>query len=757
MRRGVGVKGWVWLCGVLCSLVTATAVAGELVKPQLVDSVEAAYPEGAHGDATVELLVLIGEDGRVSDIQVRSGDAPFDAAARAAVAHWTFTPAMRDNVPVKARLAIKVTFTEPAPPAAPVAATPSREPGATPGGAAAPSTAAPNASSPGDVAATPPPPAVEITIEGERAEDLAAIHVPKGDTRLIPGAFADPFRVVEILPGVATVLSGLPYFFVRGAPPGDVGYFIDGIRVPLLFHVGAGPSVIAPALVDSVELVPSAYPARFGRFAGGIMSGETTAPSTTGRAEAQARVFDAGAMMEQPFADGRGSALVAGRYSYTGALLSLVAPEYNLSYWDYQARLAYALGRHDRVSAFGFGAFDHVGNENLHQTLFDVQFHRVDLRWDHNSETSRARLALTFGADKRLNSDEGDPAPNGVSKTKSIGLRFEGAERLSHEVELRGGFDANLERYDPELEQMPQGAVTFAARTDRNLGLWSELSLKPRRGFEIVPGMRLDLSRSRGQTYSFPEPRLSTRARLVPKLAWLSGFGLAHQLPTYRVYVPGGQVGGLELNVQRAYQATQGLELALPQSMYARATVFHSWLESRDVGLSGRNYGLELFLRRDFAERLGGFLSYTLSRSERTAGPTTVLSGFDRPHVVSAVLGYDLGKGFRIGGRAYYASGRHYTIRCPTPDCGPGDPNAAAVSEGYVTEGRVKGFFRLDVRFEKRWRFASGSWIAGTFEWFNALLARETMTRYWDAQTGGIKTQDRSPLTLPSIGIEAGY
>jgi hypothetical protein len=269
--------------------------------------------------------------------------------------------------------------------------------------------------------------------------------------------------------------------------------------------------------------------------------------------------------------------------------------------------------------------------------------------------------------------------------------------------------------------------------------------------------MRLDLSRSRGQTYSFPEPRLSTRARLVPKLAWLGGFGLAHQLPTYRVYVPGGQVGGLELNVQRAYQATQGLELALPQSMYARATVFHSWLESRDVGLSGRNYGLELFLRRDFAERLGGFLSYTLSRSERTAGPTTVLSGFDRPHVVSAVLGYDLGRGFRIGGRAYYASGRHYTIRCPTPDCGPGDPNAAAFSEGYVTEGRVKGFFRLDVRFEKRWRFASGSWIAGTFEWFNALLARETMTRYWDAQTGGIKTQDRSPLTLPSIGIEAGY
>jgi hypothetical protein len=76
---------------------------------------------------------------------------------------------------------------------------------------------------------------------------------------------------------------------------------------------------------------------------------------------------------------------------------------------------------------------------------------------------------------------------------------------------------------------------------------------------------------------------------------------------------------------------------------------------------------------------------------------------------------------------------------------------------GCTYEGRVKGFFGLDVRFEKRWRFASGSWIAATFEWFNALLASVTQDRYWDAAQGGIHTQTRSPLTLPSIGVEAGY
>jgi TonB family protein len=746
MRRGV--LGW--LVGACCLLVAASAVAGEpVVKPRLLESVEATYPAGAQGDAQVELAVLISEDGRVTELDVRSGEEPFASAARAAVASWKFAPAMRDNVPVKSRVSIKVSFVAPPEPR------PQPEPEGNDGAELPPSAAA----APEPAVAPSPAPPAEIIVEGERTEDLAAIHIPRGDTRLIPGAFADPFRVVEILPGVAPVLSGLPYFFVRGAPPGDVGYFIDGIRVPLLFHVGAGPSVIAPALVDSVELVPSAYPARFGRFAGGIMAGETMAPSQVGRAEAQARVFDAGAMIEQPFADGQGSALVAGRYSYTQALLAAVAPEYDLGYWDYQARLAYNASRHDRFSLFGFGGYDHLGNNQLHQTLFDVQFHRLDLRWDHRTDTSRARLALTLGTDKRLNSDEGDPGPNGIAKTKQVGARFEAAHSLTQDAELRGGLDGNVERYEPELEQLPQGVVTYAARTDAHLGVWSELSLKPRRGFEIVPGFRLDASRSRGSSYVFPEPRLSTRVRVVPKLAWLSGFGFTHQLPTYRVYVPGAQVGGIELGVQRAYQATQGFELALPASMYGRATVFHSWIHTEELALSGRNYGLELFLRRDFAQRLGGFLSYTLSRTERSDGATTVLSSFDRPHVVSAVLGYDLGAGFRVGGRAYYASGRHYTITCPTPNCAAlGPPGSPAPSdERYVFEGRVKGFFRLDVRFEKRWRFASGSFVAATFEWFNALLASESMDRYWDAANGGIHTQTRSPLTLPSIGIEAGY
>jgi hypothetical protein len=87
--------------------------------------------------------------------------------------------------------------------------------------------------------------------------------------------------VVEVLPGVASVLSGLPYYYVRGASPGSVGYFIDGVRVPLLFHVGPGPSVISPGLVERVDLFPGSFPARFGRYSGAIFAGSLLGTSST--------------------------------------------------------------------------------------------------------------------------------------------------------------------------------------------------------------------------------------------------------------------------------------------------------------------------------------------------------------------------------------------------------------------------------------------------------------------------------------------
>src|SRR5262249_22306106 len=150
--------------------------------------------------------------------------------------------------------------------------------------------------------------------------------------------------------------------YVRGAPPGNIGYFLDGVRVPYLYHVAIGPSIVNPAMVDKVDLHPGGYPAQYGRYAGAIVTAETTAPRSDWHGEGNLRVFDAGAVVEGGFAGGRGTVLVGGRYAYTAALFSLLSPSTKLDYRDYQARITFDLTPRDRIGVFAFGSYDLLEN-----------------------------------------------------------------------------------------------------------------------------------------------------------------------------------------------------------------------------------------------------------------------------------------------------------------------------------------------------------------------------------------------------------
>jgi hypothetical protein len=339
--------------------------------------------------------------------------------------------------------------------------------------------------------------------------------------------------------------------------------------------------------------------------------------------------------------------------------------------------------------------------------------------------------------------------PDSSSRSTGVRTRLEVDQRVARGVRVRFGGDVGVDRFTADRDRR----FTYGARSDSYGGAWIDAILRPASPIELVPGARLDVQRFRGETLTFFEPRVTARVRLADRVAWISAFGVAHQVPTATVKMPGRNPGGLELVPQEAFQASQGVEVALPAKMLARATFFRTAVLAPRARVDANNYGVELFVRRDFTERLGGFLAYTLSRADRVVGRGTFPSDFDRRHVLSLVLGYDLGRGFRVGGRLYYASGRPWVVACPTPDCGPGDPNA---ERPFPKEGRFPSFTRVDLRFEKRWTFAHGEWLAATFEWFNALLASETEDVDWVPRAGIVRFE-RSPLTIPSIGVEAGF
>lgn len=755
-----------------------------IVPPRLLVPVHAAYPEGAEGDASVVVAVTVAADGSVQSAHAVDGVEPFAGRAIEAVGAARFVPATRGGKPIAATIRFQIDFAKPPPPPPPPP--------------------------PPIVTIAPPPPDNAAPVTGEvlvrggkgAVGSPVADSLARAEVRQLPGAFGDPFRAIEVAPGLTPVVSGLPYFYVRGAPPGNVGYYYDGVRVPYLFHFGLGPSVIQPALVSRTDIHKGGYPAALGRWAGGVVDASATAPADRLHGEGLVRIIDAGGLIEAPFANGRASALAGGRYSYTSGLFSLLDSSTSLDYRDYQARVAYAVTDRDVLSLLVFGAYDRAtqrttpdpdtlaaavgngprpeGTRELEIVLFASEFHRVDARWDHAlGGGGHMRVAGTLGFDRtRLEAKR-------AAEDLMTAARFELVQPVSKAVTIRGGADLVVDRYEADAlrlfadddDVVARQQRIFASRTDFATGLRADavIVLDPR--MEVTPGLRFDFYGSDQARAIGIDPRIAARFAVTDKVRIVHAYGLATQPPSPPLALPAVTIARLEGGLQRSAQTSAGVEVDLPSDVTATATVFHqafydlndalgtAQVEIIDIEKSdsllakskGSAYGLELGVRRKLTRTVGGLLSYTLSRSERTAEGRTFLSSYDRPHVLNAAISVDLGKGWRAGSRFVYYSGGPTTAETPKY---PGQVVG-------VPPGRAPDFVRLDGRIEKRFLIGSrGGYLTVVLEMLNATLSTETTGYRCGTQIPQTGVQRDPPLcyarifgpvSVPSLGVEGGF
>ena len=123
----------------------------------------------------------------------------------------------------------------------------------------------------------------------------------------------------------------------------------------------------------------------------------------------------------------------------------------------------------------------------------------------------------------------------------------------------------------------------------------------------------------------------------------------------------------------------------------------------------GRVRGLELMVRRAPVGDFFGWLSYTLSRSERNDRPGTAEGewypfDFDQTHILIGVAGYKLPRNWGVSGRVQYVTGN------------PTTPYAGGVYDldqdfyfGYQTAAynsdRLPPFVAVDLRVDKKYVF----------------------------------------------------
>jgi TonB family protein len=626
----------------------------------------------------------------------------------------------------------------------------------------------------------------EIVVVGEhRREEVSRITLRGPEIQQVPGTFGDPFRVIQALPGVASVVSLLPFPVVRGASPSSTGFLLDGTRVPLLYHLLSGPSVIHPQFIDEIQFYPGGAPVPYGGYTGGIVDGRTLrARPDEHLIDFDVNMLQAGGFVREPVKPLGATITVAGRYGYPGLLLSLATNQVSLSYWDYQLRVDGGNAR-DGWTIFFFGANDELDTPSAMATpdqpnpplapQLILGFHRVDLRLHRTFGTVDTLARAVLGYDKTFSM--GTDFATWIAEP-SVTARWVANDRLTVGAGLLGTFH----KIDQGAGALAAGNALSAitAQLDKFYvgSAYGEVLWRPTPKWLIRPGVRADVNADGTTTVSDVDPRLTVRYRLLDRdlpdvkpgsddsAVWLKGSaGIYHQPPRFVLPLPGLDMMPLKYGLLKSYQASLGAEVPLRERFQLSVEGYFNYMDPTIFDLSvntattvttpqqtltpisivtppmdaqefidrltkpqtGRAYGLEVLLRRQSKTGVFGWISYTLSRSERYRDTIWVPYDFDRTHLVNVVAGLPLPRNWDVGVRGQYQSGR-----------------PATATSGY-NAARNDGYLRIDLRVDKR-----------------AVYRRWLLDFYVDITNVALLPEEIQPGTviryvLPTVGLRGRF
>jgi outer membrane receptor protein involved in Fe transport len=576
-----------------------------------------------------------------------------------------------------------------------------------------------------------------------REEARVATQPTEAETTALEEHLGPSFSVVESLPGVVPVFSGVPYLIVRGSTPSGTATYYDGVLIPSLFHIALGPSVVNPRLVGETDFYPGVSPARFGRHTGGSLVVQPPARrlgSDGAQRELKLTLLDANGYLYAPEIN----TAFAWRVGDPALLMNVLGLDATLKYFDYQVRHESWIGENTRLMLLGFGAGDELGDRTAPEDDISLHWHRWLARITRRFERAELGSELAFGYDASTLGRELEG--NGVRIMPSLwfvqrgeGVRFRlGADMMGTHVNLRrrssdamGG--AVLAQDDSLLnpEDLLAGQPYESVPTRATGGIYTELSFEPFDRFYVDLGARADAWLAGSEAKFALSPSLQLRYALTPGIELHAAIGLSHQAQGSPVPLP--SLGDVALNpgLEKSIHGDVGVSWRLPADLQLEAAYFHHryidvvYLElvldcegntdpvaaqtlsaganstsiCRGHGLptgDGTAQGFELYLKRNLTERVSGFVSYTLAFADAVARDGTHFTPqSDVRHLANAVLHFDLGAGFALGVRLHYRTGKMAVNRLP--DLPP-----------RRVETRLPSFFRADLRGSYTWKVSFG-------------------------------------------------
>jgi TonB family protein len=643
------------------------------------------------------------------------------------------------------------------------------------------------------------------------------------EIRRVPGTFGDPVRVIQNLPGAARSPFGSGLLVIRGANPEDSAVYVDGIRIPLIYHLGGYVSVLNADLIETVDYMPGSYGVQYGRSLGGVVEVKTKKEfPEQGKFTWSTDVLDSGGFV-QGRVNNFGIA-AAGRRSYVDAFIPLFTKNSNFvvkpRWYDYQVKIDHLERNNGQFSVFLFGFQDTLeastaddfaqGTDPDSQGDFGTQYstHRAYIKWTHNvNDNWQLRLLPSFGIDSTVFNAGGgvrveQDQPSFVVRAESEWKLSESASILTGLDLITGGYSfeaqlpfslSNATDFDPLAERDPisfGGDGNFIAPDLYLQGTFRPLKDKDR--WVIYPGIRMSALNLKEQGNDDPliqaigfDPRVSSRFKITKNSTIKGGIGIYSQGPQpFEVWRPEGST---QLKMEKVSSAEVGLEQQITPSLQGDLSIFGKNLydlivSNPDLEVAddlfyinegiGRVYGMEVIIKQAPVNNFFGWVSYTLSKSERNNYPNRdseisedevenspssggwYLFDLDQTHILVAVAGYQLPRDFGISGKFQYVTGNPYT------------PYSGGIQDldqnyyiGYSTaeynSERLPAFISVDLRLDKTITFQK--WQLETYvDLINTIRGENPEFLLYNYDYTESRYIRGLPF-IPSLGFEANF
>ncbi|MBC7923469.1 MAG: TonB-dependent receptor [Ferruginibacter sp.] len=631
-----------------------------------------------------------------------------------------------------------------------------------------------------------------------KSTDMSVNKLDIRTIRMMPALLGevDVVRSIQLLPGVSTVGEGASGFNVRGGGVDQNLILLDEAPVYNSSHLFGFFSVFNPDAVKDIKLLKGGIPAQYGGRLSSLLdvrmkegnSKRLTASGGIGTVSSRLTV-------EAPLVKDKSSFIVAARRSYADLLLKVNPEQANNQayFYDLSAKVNYTINENNKVYASGYFGKDVFKFGDEFRT--DWGNATATVRWNH---LFSKRLFANFTGiysnyDYRLGVPTGSEGFDWKSNIVNYSTKADFTYYLNPKNTINFGASAILYRFQPaKITPLggnsifiprvlnPQRATEYALYLDDEQVLSSRLSVQyglrlsmfdylgaatvydyvGPDGFRKTPANPRTFGKNESvRRYANLEPRASARYTLTETSSLKASY---HRMAQY-IHLISNTTAASPLDVWSPSTSNIRPEIAdqvalgyfrnfrddayefSVETFYKTMSNQVDYINGADLLLNdnlegellygqGRAYGAEFYLKKN-AGKLTGWVSYTLSRSERQINGINLgrwyPNKYDKTHNLAVVGLYALNERWTLSGNFAYGTGVATTF-----------PNGRYEQGGVVVPHnttdsrnnyRVPAYHRVDVAATLQGRKKAGrrwesNWV---FSVYNLYARRNAFTVYF--------------------------